>query len=173
MEAVTTQADLDRQSRIVAQLLSERDVRIVLAESCTAGLVSASLARIPGISRYLAGSAVVYQADTKAEWLNVDRHLIHQQGVVSRAVAKAMVTGALEATPQAEIAASITGHLGPHAPRRLDGVVYCGYASRTSGRVIGKRFVLAGGRDGLTLRRRRQKLAVMEVLTLIQRELRR
>ncbi|MBI2478791.1 MAG: CinA family protein, partial [Planctomycetia bacterium] len=38
--------------------------------------------------------------------------------------------GVLNKTPEADWSASVTGHLGPDAPRRLDGVVYIGVARR-------------------------------------------
>ena len=54
----------------LASLLKVLDVRVAFAESCTAGLVAASLARTPGISQWLCGSAVVYRDATKAAWLD-------------------------------------------------------------------------------------------------------
>ncbi|MEX0820460.1 MAG: damage-inducible protein, partial [Pirellulaceae bacterium] len=40
--------------------------------------------------------------------------------------------GVLAMTPEADWAASVTGHLGPDAPLRLDGIVYVGIAHRTN-----------------------------------------
>lgn len=41
-----------------------------------------------------------------------------------------MATGALEATPHADIAAAVTGHLGPGAPPEQDGLVFVAFAAR-------------------------------------------
>jgi nicotinamide mononucleotide (NMN) deamidase PncC len=41
-----------------------------------------------------------------------------------------MAVGVLERTPEADLAASVTGHLGPDAPAALDGVIYVGVARR-------------------------------------------
>jgi len=131
---MTTQGELNKQARALASTLRERQLKVVFAESCTGGLVSASLTRIPGISEYLCGSAVVYRVGTKAEWLNISSDILHKPGPVSRVVAVEMAKEVLDRTPEADLAASITGHLGPDAPQRLDGLVY---VAVVSGRRLG------------------------------------
>ena len=121
---------LIEQIQEVASLLMLLQVKIVFAESCTGGLVSASLARIPGISDVHCGSAVVYRLQTKTQWLCVPESLLIEPGPVSNPVAEAMATGVLERTSEADIAASITGHLGPNAPKSQDGLIFVGIAIR-------------------------------------------
>ncbi len=116
----------------VSSLLRQAPRRIVFAESCTGGLVSAALARVPGISDFLCGSAVVYRLDTKTKWLGVSEALLNDPGPVSEAVAREMALGILARTPEADLAASITGQLGPHAPDDQDGLVFIGVACRSS-----------------------------------------
>jgi PncC family amidohydrolase len=115
------------------------DRRLVLAESCTAGLIAACLGTIPGISGCLCGSLVTYRDASKQHWLGVPQSVLDAQTAVSSDVAQLMVTGALTATPEADLAASITGHLGPEAPREQDGLVYAAVAQRCSrtGRIHG------------------------------------
>jgi nicotinamide-nucleotide amidase len=119
--------------RVVEQLRA-RNARLVLAESCTAGLAAAILARIPGVSEFLCGSAVVYQPETKARWLHVSRESLRDPGPVSREVASQMAKGALEMTPQADLSAAITGHLGPGAPPSQDGLIFLAFAARAGSR---------------------------------------
>jgi nicotinamide-nucleotide amidase len=107
----------------------------VFAESCTAGLIAASLGRLPGISEWMAGSAVVYQLETKAEWLGVDRETLRDPGPVSRVVSEQMARGVLAKTPQATLSASVTGQLGPNAPANQDGVAWSSVGIRTAGNV--------------------------------------
>ena len=121
---------LTEQIQEIASLLTLLQVKIVFAESCTAGLISASLARAPGISDVHCGSAVVYRLDTKTEWLGVAAPMLIEPGPVSEPVARAMATGVLERTPEADIAVSITGHLGPDAPDSQDGQVFVGVVIR-------------------------------------------
>jgi nicotinamide-nucleotide amidase len=171
----------DLASRVVDELRARR-VKLVLAESCTGGLTAALLARIPGVSEFLCGSAVVYQVETKARWLRVSRRLLRNPGPVSRDVASAMATGALAATPHADVSAAITGHLGPGAPPSQDGIIFLAVASRTERkqqpRLALKKSELSGepgDRNAKPLQRRlrRQRSAAAHLLDWILVNLRR
>jgi PncC family amidohydrolase len=118
------------EARELARSLAQLNLRVVFAESCTAGLISASLARIPGISNWLCGSAVTYRSQTKVDWLGVSEADIERSGAVSKAVARSMALHVLAKTPEADVAASVTGHLGPDAPVRQDGLVFVSAARR-------------------------------------------
>lgn len=145
--------------------LRENGLKIVFAESCTAGLVSATLARIPGISDYHCGSAVVYRLDTKHRWIDVPEALLLDPGPVSQVVAEAMARGVLEKTPEADMAAAITGHLGPNAPAGMDGLVWMAIARRGSAGISTRSVVLsAEGRGDQTLRESRQEDAADRLL---------
>jgi nicotinamide-nucleotide amidase len=123
-------ADLDDLAvKLVAELASA-DLRLVLAESCTGGLVAATLAKVPGVSSWLAGSMVAYQEASKVCWLGVASETLEQFTAVSAPVAHQMVAGVLQATPHADLAAAVTGHLGPEAPEGFDALVYIGTGSR-------------------------------------------
>jgi nicotinamide-nucleotide amidase len=112
--------------------------RFALAESCTGGLASGTLASVPGMSKYLCGSFVVYTEGTKKSWLGVPPEALLETGPVSRGVAEAMARRALELTPEAQIAVSITGHLGPHAPQDQDGHAWIGRAQRGGDKILVK-----------------------------------
>jgi PncC family amidohydrolase len=117
----------------LGELLAAKDVRVVMAESCTAGLASAALARLPGISQWHCGSAVTYREPTKSAWLDVSASDLQQYSAVSQPVAEQMALGVLAKTPEASYSASVTGHLGPDAPPDLDGVVFVAVAARVNG----------------------------------------
>lgn len=123
---------LNKAAETLAQSLERRALKIVFAESCTGGLVAASLAAIPGISRWLCGSAVTYQAATKAQWIGVSPEDLETYTAVSARVTRSMAKGVLDRTDQADLAVAVTGHLGPDAPQELDG----------------RLFVVAQGRSG-------------------------
>jgi len=127
----------------LSDVLERTQTQIVFAESCTGGLVSASLAGIPGISRWLCGSAVTYQEQTKIDWLAVSPADLQQHTAVSAAVTLAMATGALETTTAAEVAVAVTGHLGPGAPADRDGVIFIAAARRGSEIPPPRRIVLS------------------------------
>ena len=121
------------QSRYVKMILgalAERGERIVLAESCTGGLVTATLAKVPGVSEHLCGGMVTYRNETKEAWLKVRPRTLARYTAVSEQTAKEMVRGVMEATPCADWGASVTGHFGPHAPKELDGMVFVALARR-------------------------------------------
>jgi len=119
---------METPERLVGQLQRNK-MKLVLAESCTGGLVAAELAKVPGVSNWFCGSAVTYR-ETKTAWLDVDQASIDRHTAVSVEVATEMVLGVLRRTPEADIAAAITGHLGPLAPDRFDGIVFVALAKR-------------------------------------------
>lgn len=89
-----------------------REIRLVIAESCTGGLISATLTSVPGASAVLERGFVTYSNEAKTEMLGVPAELIERRGAVSQEVALAMVDGALKHSP-AEIAVAVTGIAGP------------------------------------------------------------
>lgn len=116
--------------------LTEGSHRLVLAESCTGGMVCAILSQIPGISQRLCGSSVTYRAETKNSWLEIPETLIEQYTPESPEVTQAMCRAVLQKTPEATLAAAITGHLGPDAPAEKDGVVYISVARRVDNQIL-------------------------------------
>lgn len=122
--------DCRRAAEALAVLLARSATRVVFAESCTAGLVAASLAAHPGISQFLCGSAVTYREATKQAWLGVTSEALQRETAVSATVARQMAAGVLDRTPEADCGFSVTGHLGPDAPSPQDGQVFIGFADR-------------------------------------------
>lgn len=96
----------------VLQAMKARGYTIATAESCTGGLIAASLAAVPGASASLERGFVTYSNEAKTEMLGVPSALIAHHGAVSREVALAMVAGALAHSP-ADIAVAVTGIAGP------------------------------------------------------------
>jgi nicotinamide-nucleotide amidase len=111
-------------ARRVAGLLKVSSRKVVFAESCTGGLVSGALTRIPGISNYHCGGVVVYRNETKMAYLDIPAAALKDPGPVSSKVAELMAERVLAMTPEADVAVSVTGHLGPNAPADLDGLAF-------------------------------------------------
>lgn len=86
--------------------------KVVLAESCTGGLVCAALTEIPGSSAVLDRGFVTYSNEAKGETLGVPEDIIATFGAVSVATAWAMAQGALEHSG-ADVAVAISGIAGP------------------------------------------------------------
>jgi nicotinamide-nucleotide amidase len=110
--------------------LARTGTTLAVAESCTGGLVSAELTRIPGVSAHFLGGVVSYSNDVKASILGVPSDLIAGRGAVSPEVAEAMATGVRERL-RADIGLSITGIAGPGggSAEKPVGLVYLGLAS--------------------------------------------
>ncbi|MEO2014397.1 MAG: CinA family protein [Fuerstiella sp.] len=167
-------ASLDVSATELVRKLIKTRQNIVFAESCTAGLLAATMGRVPGVSSVLAGSAVVYQKTTKHKWLNISEDLLRDPGPVSKIVSELMAEGVLVDTPHATIAASVTGHLGPDAPRNLDGIAWSTVAIREENGITlhSSRLQLspstteavAAHMDGLRIRHARQQSAAQLVL---------
>lgn len=153
--------------RRVARVLKRRNCKVVFAESCTGGLVSGALTKIPGISNYHCGGVVVYRNETKQAYLGIAVELLESPGPVSREVAEEMAQRVLQKTPEADVAASVTGHLGPNAPPKLDGLVFAAVAWRSPPRVIHRRLQCRRGDS----RAVRQRWVIERLLTLLAEEL--
>lgn len=112
-------------ARELAWQLEHQQRTIVFAESCTAGLVSAILAQVPGISRWHCGSAVTYQNATKQQWLDVAPELIAKHTSVSPEVTSELAKSVLKRTPHADFSVAVTGHLEQSAALEGPGVFVC------------------------------------------------
>lgn len=173
--------DLRKLADELAACLRFRNCRVVFAESCTGGLVSAALAQISGISEFHCGSAVVYRLDTKTRWLEVPADVLIDPGPVSEIVARLMSIGVLTKTPEADWSAAITGHLGPQAPADEDGLVFIGISQRDAALVGAVHTTVFEHRlgepipSGMTaddpLRERRQVLAAECVLQTLREQI--
>jgi len=119
-----------QSAQVVVDLLKRHSLKVVFAESCTGGMVAGALTRIPGVSEFHCGGVVTYRNETKAAYLNIPMATLSDPGPVSEVVARLMASSVLANTPEAHVAASVTGHLGPGAPPHQDGLVYIGFARR-------------------------------------------
>jgi nicotinamide-nucleotide amidase len=97
---------------VVGQLLTERGLTVATAESCTAGLLAARLANVPGASKYLRGALVAYANEVKVDELGVSAELIDKAGPVSEEVAGEMALGAKRKFGT-DVALAVTCAAGP------------------------------------------------------------
>ncbi|NDD91443.1 CinA family protein [bacterium] len=104
---------LDREAMKLSRLLIQTDSQLVLAESCTGGMVAAALTRIPGISKHFCGSSVAYQSETKHQWLKISQAAIERYGTESIEMSQSLASVVLKNTKKGTVAAAITGDLGP------------------------------------------------------------
>ncbi|MBO4801593.1 MAG: CinA family protein [Bacteroidaceae bacterium] len=117
-------------SREISEYLWRCGQSLSTAESCTAGLVAASIAALPGASTYFRGGVVSYSNELKTQLLGVSEELLAERGAVSEDVARAMVEGAVERLGT-DYAVAVTGYAGPGGgPEAPVGTIYVAAGKR-------------------------------------------
>lgn len=104
-------ADDETFESIVGTLLREHDATLATMESCTGGLLAATLTDVPGSSLFFKDGLVSYQTETKIAW-GVDAAIIEEHGVISAECAREMARVARERMG-ATVGVGITGVAGP------------------------------------------------------------
>jgi nicotinamide-nucleotide amidase len=130
-------------------LYRQKGLKIATAESCTGGLVAASLTAVAGSSDVFERGWVTYSNQAKSESLGVPPDVITDKGAVSAEVAEAMARGALRRS-QADVAVSITGVAGPGggSAEKPVGLVFIGLARKDGWSQV-ERCLFSGDRDGV------------------------
>ncbi len=120
----------------IGPLLRQRGLKLVLAESCTGGLVGHRITNIPGSSDYYLGSVTAYAYEAKERLLGVRHETLLKYGAVSRETALEMARGVRQALApdfglDAVIGISITGIAGPGGgmPNKPVGLVWIGMST--------------------------------------------
>lgn len=118
------------------EICKTKKLTLATAESCTGGLVAATISEIAGSSLVLDRGFVTYSNAAKQQMLGVTPATIDVYGAVSRECAEEMAKGAL-AHASVDLAISTTGIAGPTGavPGKPIGLVFFCAASR-SGRII-------------------------------------
>jgi nicotinamide-nucleotide amidase len=108
-----------------------RSLKIATVESCTGGMIAASLTDIAGSSDVVERGFVTYSNEAKTTLVGVPPEQIAAHGAVSAQVAQAMAAGALAHAP-VDLAVSATGVAGPGggSERKPVGLVYLGCARK-------------------------------------------
>jgi nicotinamide-nucleotide amidase len=99
-------------TQALGNALTRKAWMLATAESCTGGLVAAACTGLPGSSLWFERGFVTYSNAAKTELLGVPAALIGRWGAVSREVALAMASGAIQRS-QAQVAVAVTGVAGP------------------------------------------------------------
>ena len=112
----------------VLAALRARGEMLATAESCTGGLIAATLTEVPGSSDVVDRGFVTYSNAAKREMLGVLAATLDAHGAVSEAVAAEMAQGALTRSGAA-VAVAVTGIAGPGGSEfKPEGRVCFGFA---------------------------------------------
>lgn len=139
---------------------------VATAESCTGGLVAATLTAIPGSSDVFERGFVTYSNSAKSEMLGVPVWLIERRGAVSEDVARAMAGGALTHS-HASLAVSVTGIAGPDGGTDEKPIGLVHFAAGRRDEPIRHERVLFGDLGRAEIRRRSVEQALALLLSLL------
>lgn len=101
---------MDAKETLVFEL-KKRKMHISTAESCTAGLVAATIVDVSGASEVFEEGYITYSDRVKQKVLHVPREVLKAHTAVSRQTAEWMAKGVHTVT-ESEITISVTGYAG-------------------------------------------------------------
>lgn len=135
---------------VVSKMLIEKNLTISTAESCTGGLVSATLINYPGISSVFMEGCVTYSNESKINRLGVNSNTLKIHGAVSEETAREMVEGVAK-NLNTNVAISTTGIAGPDGGTidKPVGLVYIGIY--INGKTTVNKYILKGNREDIRL----------------------
>ena len=134
----------------LASVLSERNIKLATAESCSGGWIAKACTDLPGSSAWFEATVVTYSNAAKMNILGVDELLLQQHGAVSQEVVEAMLKQSLLKIPAADIVIAVSGIAGPDGGTtdKPVGTVWIGWQLRDYPPQI-QCFNFEGGREAI------------------------
>ncbi len=125
----------------IVQLLKEKNYTLGLCESCTGGLISSKITKVPGASQVFDRCIVSYSNDSKMQELNVSEKTLQEYGAVSEETAYEMAKGLMDKS-NLDIVLSVTGIAGPDGgtPKKPVGLVYFCVMTKDEHKIIKANF---------------------------------
>ena len=147
----------------VIKYLIRENISVATAESCTAGMISAAIGDIPGVSSIFSEGYVTYSNDAKEKNLGVSHETLETYGAVSEATAKEMAEGVAKKA-NARLGISATGIAGPDGgtAEKPVGHVYIGICF--DGETIVQKNLFSGNRSDV---REKTVLTAFEMIAKI------
>jgi len=127
--------EIETLARLLVDDCTSQRLRIVTAESCTGGLVSAAITGVSGASAVFDRGLITYSNRAKQELVGVAGDLIADYGAVSEPVARLMAEGAL-AHSSAHLSVAITGVAGPTGGTELKPVGLVHFATARANEAV-------------------------------------
>ncbi len=129
--------------------LTKQNQSLTTVESCTGGLVFATMTEIVGASIVMERGFITYSNDAKQHLVGVQEATLKAHGAVSEQVAKEMAKGGYERSRDGAISVALTGIAGPGGGSEAKpvGLVYIAVAN--SKRCIVSRHIFDGDRSAI------------------------
>ena len=114
-------------SKELLKVCFEKNTKLLTAESCTGGLLSANITRVAGSSNVFSHGFICYSNDSKKKLLNVSDKAISSHGAVSYETVKEMLAGLCEQAASKTLTIAISGVAGPkRSENKPVGLVFIG-----------------------------------------------
>ena len=148
----------------VVKMLKNAGMTVTTVESCTGGLISATLVDVAGASAVLNQAYVTYANEAKQSLVGVKAETLEAYGAVSEQTAREMAEGGAKAA-NADAVLAVTGIAGPDGgtAEKPVGLVYIG--CHVNGNTVVERNVFSGNR------REVREQSVGAALALLKRQL--
>ena len=149
---------------VVVEKLLKHKLTLATAESCTGGLLSEMITRVPGVSEVYDSGYITYSNASKVRLLNVSEETLKDHGAVSMETANEMAEH-VRSISGSDFGISISGLAGPGggSDEKPVGLVYVSLATKEE--TVSKKLLL--GRNRINDRERIRQLASMHALKLL------
>lgn len=154
--------------QVIMTLLEEQKQFLGVAESCTGGLLAATIVREPDSSRIFKGAVVAYHNEIKSNLLQVPKEIIEKEGAVSEATVLSMAENALKVL-NCDWAIATSGIAGPSGGtlEKPVGLVWMAIVSKCKKLVFSEHFF--GERDEIQIKSVYRVLNRLRLLILEQK----
>ena len=114
-------------SRKLLESCLNKNIKLITAESCTGGLLSANITGIAGSSAVFSYGIICYSNESKRKFLNVDDKTLKSHGAVSFETVREMLAGLCNQAVSKTLTIAISGVAGPSGSESKPvGLVYIG-----------------------------------------------
>ena len=100
-------------SRKILEICLNKNIKLITAESCTGGLLSANITGIAGSSAVFSYGIICYSNEAKRNFLNVDDKTLKSHGAVSFETVREMLAGLCNQAESKTLTIAISGVAGP------------------------------------------------------------
>lgn len=163
---VLLEQEIEEEAIKLGKLLLGKKIFVSTAESCTGGLISASITEIPNSSNWFDRSFITYTNKAKMEMLGVKKETLDSVGAVSLETVQEMALGALKFS-DALYSVSVSGIAGPTGGRKDKPLGFVCFGLAYNGKIY-KTFSKVFKGDRKAVRLQTTKVALAELNLLIK-----
>ena len=117
----------NKLSKKLLEVCTKKNMKLLTAESCTGGLLSANITGIAGSSNVFSYGFICYSDESKKKFLNVNNETLNSYGAVSHETVKQMLEGLCDHAKSKTLTIAISGVAGPkRSESKPVGLVFIG-----------------------------------------------